>query len=302
MSETKAAEAGESFSCRMSDGAQILVRRCGRIGMPRLVLSHGNGLAIDGYKVFWQLLLDRYEVVLFDFRNHGRNRSPGVAAHHWAGFAADLDRIRDAIDESFGPSRTIGVFHSMAAITSLLHAQDYGWRWQGLLLFDAPLYPPDGHPLQAAGLLHEQRMAAWAATRPARFRSPRELADRFAKSRSLRRWAPESYRLMAEAILRPDSDTGGWMLTCPPELESSVYATNTDQSIWRRLGEVPGPVMLVTSDPDTEGADVNGAINLAAAEAFRLPCAVIPDTTHFLQIERPQACADVLDRFVHGLT
>ena len=38
----------------------------------RLVLSHGNGLAMDGYQVFWRVLLADFEVAIFDFRGHGR--------------------------------------------------------------------------------------------------------------------------------------------------------------------------------------------------------------------------------------
>ena len=50
---------------------------------PRLVLSHGNGLAIDGYLPFWGPLCERYDVILFDFRHHGRNPSNPAWAHDW---------------------------------------------------------------------------------------------------------------------------------------------------------------------------------------------------------------------------
>jgi len=49
------------FEAVMEDGAIIRLRRHGVPGAPRLVLSHGNGLAIDGYFSFWGRLLDRYE-------------------------------------------------------------------------------------------------------------------------------------------------------------------------------------------------------------------------------------------------
>src|ERR1700681_4328727 len=65
------------FEAVMEDGAIIRVRRHGVPGAPRLVLSHGNGLAIDGYFSFWGRLLDRYDVIVYDFRNHGRK-----APHH----------------------------------------------------------------------------------------------------------------------------------------------------------------------------------------------------------------------------
>src|SRR5205807_6398925 len=56
----------------MEDGAIIRIRQHGNLAGPRLALSHGNGLAIDGYLPFWDNLRDRYELILFDFRSEER--------------------------------------------------------------------------------------------------------------------------------------------------------------------------------------------------------------------------------------
>jgi len=45
-----------THSLELSDGAQILLRQHGKAGAPRVILSHGNGLAIDGDAAFWSLL------------------------------------------------------------------------------------------------------------------------------------------------------------------------------------------------------------------------------------------------------
>ena len=45
-----------AFDLTMADGAVIRVRRHGNPDGPRLVLSHGNGFAIDGYLPFWSEL------------------------------------------------------------------------------------------------------------------------------------------------------------------------------------------------------------------------------------------------------
>ena len=55
----------------MADGALIMLRRHGNAAGPRLVLSHGNGLAADLYYPFWSLFTDRYDIILYDFRSHG---------------------------------------------------------------------------------------------------------------------------------------------------------------------------------------------------------------------------------------
>src|SRR5271167_4224222 len=98
----------------MNDGAIIRLRRHGNPAGPRLALSHGNGLAIDGYYSFWRLLLERYDLILFDFRNYGQNPRHNFAQHNWPRFVRDLEQIYSAIQERFGARRTVGVFHSLS--------------------------------------------------------------------------------------------------------------------------------------------------------------------------------------------
>jgi pimeloyl-ACP methyl ester carboxylesterase len=42
-------------------------------GGVRLMVTHGNGFAADAYLPFWQHLTPSYDVLVFDFRNHGQN-------------------------------------------------------------------------------------------------------------------------------------------------------------------------------------------------------------------------------------
>ncbi|HLJ43671.1 MAG TPA: hypothetical protein VKT12_05575, partial [Candidatus Binataceae bacterium] len=90
-----------AFDAIMEDGAVIRVRRHGIAGAPRLVLSHGNALAIDGYFSFWGRLLDRYDVIVYDFRNHGDNPPHHPAHHQWKRFIQDDERIWHAIREQW---------------------------------------------------------------------------------------------------------------------------------------------------------------------------------------------------------
>ena len=65
-------EPSESFDAEMADGAIVRVRRHGNPDGPRLVMAHGNGFAIDAYYPFWRLLTERYDLAIYDQRNHGR--------------------------------------------------------------------------------------------------------------------------------------------------------------------------------------------------------------------------------------
>ena len=96
------------FEAVMEDGAIIRLRRHGVPDAPRLVLSHGNGLAIDGYFSFWGRLLDRYDVIVYDFRNHGQNPPHHPPGHQWKRFIQDDERIWHTIHEQWGAKPMAG--------------------------------------------------------------------------------------------------------------------------------------------------------------------------------------------------
>jgi pimeloyl-ACP methyl ester carboxylesterase len=133
----------------MSDGAIIRVRQYGNRGRLRLALSHGNGLAINAYLPFWDRLALDFELLLFDIRNHGESPLSDLAAHNWQRIAQDMGQIFEGIQNHFGRAPTVGVFHSLSAIAALLHGINAGPTWDALVLFDPPLYPPDGHYIQS---------------------------------------------------------------------------------------------------------------------------------------------------------
>jgi pimeloyl-ACP methyl ester carboxylesterase len=280
----------------MDDGAIIRLRQHGTPGRLRLALSHGNGLAIDGYYPFWHLLTERYELILFDFRNHGQNPLHGFADHRWPCFVEDLENVFAAIQENFGARRTVGVFHSLAAVTASMAAQRYGARWDPLVLFDPPFYPPPGHPVHAAQLSNEDAIAARAERRTTTYADPSKLAESFA--RNLPRWRPEAYQLMARATLRRDPKSGQWVLACPREFEAQVFRSNRNPATWEGLKRMPVAVKLIGADPALPEAGPSAHLGRAAAAEAGLEYEAIPDTTHFLQIEKPYECVVAMESFL----
>src|SRR5579864_2256974 len=231
----------------MEDGAIIRIRQHGNPGGPRLALSHGNGLAIDGYLPFWGLLRERYELILFDFRNHGQNPLHHLEHHNWRQFISDLERVFHLTQEAFGAKQTAGIFHSLSAVSSATHSQRMGKRWDPLVLFDPPFYPRDGHPLRAVQEVNEDDIAARAAPRTPSYSDPMELASQFRKY--LRGWQPEAYEEMARATLRRDDIAGKWVLACPREYEAHIFRSNRDATAWTGLSHMPVPVKLICGDP-----------------------------------------------------
>jgi pimeloyl-ACP methyl ester carboxylesterase len=285
----------------MDDGAVIRIHQHGNPGGPRLALSHGNGLAIDGYLPFWGPLRERYELILFDFRNHGQNPTHRIEHHNWPTFIDDLEHIFHLVQREFGAKRTVGVFHSLSAVSATMHTQRMGRRWDPLVLFDPPFYPHDGHPLRESQATDVDTIARRAERRTPSYKDPLELARQFSKY--FDRWQPGAHELMARATLRRDESSGAYALACPREFEAHVFRSNRDTSVWTGLARMPVAVKLICADPNLEMA-VPALIGKALAEETRVDYEAIPETTHFLQIERPAECIRSMEQFLakNGIT
>jgi len=276
----------------MSDGAIMRVRRHGNAAGPRLLASHGNGFAIDGYFPFWRRLLGDFDLFVFDLRDHGWNPRHDAAAHSQRQMADDLEVVSRAIERHFGRRPTAGAFHSVSGVVSLLHAMTYGWRWDALILFDPPLAPPPGHPLHAVQRDFDLALDAWARQRRERFSSADELAEYFRNARRMRGWVEGAADLMARAITRPDRE--GVMLVCPAAWEAEIYRQNLDSTAWSAVSRFSQELLIVSGDGDLPGADPPARI--AKALQVETSVAVVPvrDTGHLLQIERPEPVERIL--------
>ncbi|MDP7545990.1 MAG: alpha/beta hydrolase [Alphaproteobacteria bacterium] len=294
----KPPDACDSFDLAMDDGAVIHVRRHGNPEGVRLAISHGNGFAIDGYLPFWGPLQERFDLVLFDMRNHGWNAPSGADGHHYAQMARDLDSIHLGITERLGEKTSVGVFHSMSARAAMKQAVEIGWRWDALVLYDPPNVPPPGHRHYEAMGIFERRLMDWAMTRQNRFEEPGELAREYASNRGHSRWVDGAHDLMARSILRRDEAGGGWTLTCQRELEASIYLAAMTLHLWPGANEFGGPVKLVGADPEMKGVPPTALANQALHEECGYAYEAIAGTGHMLQIEKPAECITALTSFL----
>lgn len=286
----------DRLALEMRDGARIVVLRHGNAQGPRLVLSHGNGLASDAYFPFWRLALEHYEVVLFDFRNHGRNPFVAGLDHGYKAFLGDLDEVHRAIAARWGAKTTIGAFHSMSALASLRAAVDGNWHWQALVLFDPPVMPPPGHPSFEEMVRDGRQISEMVAKRVERFADPADLAQAYA--RRFPGWVPGAAELLARAVLRRDDAAGDWVLACPAALESTMYLANRTLHMWPRADELTRPAILIGADPAGSHADSVARSGAALHHDGGIRYATIPDTSHFLQFESPEACYRVMRDFL----
>ena len=282
------------------DGARFRVRRHGVLRGPRLLISHGNNFAVDGYFNFWSRFLGAFDVVAFDMRSHGENPRAEPAHHDYAHMTRDLDAICRAVSEEFGPKPAAGLFHSMSAQCAMLQTLAGKSEFAALVLFDPPNVPRPGHAVRVKMAEYEHKLAHWARHRRAHFGDPLALANDYASTRSGQRWAAGTAELMARAVLQPDPE-GGWALACPKELEASMYLQGIPLGLWPKRRQFAMPIKLIGADPDTPYPAATGLSNRALAAEGGFDYVAIPGTSHLLQLEEPAACADTALEFLGAM-
>jgi pimeloyl-ACP methyl ester carboxylesterase len=275
------------FDLAMSDGAIVRVRRHGNIAGPRLILSHGNGFAIDAYFPFWRRFLDQLEVFVFDQRNHGWNPRHDASGHTLRQMADDMETILRGVETRFGRVQTAGAFHSLSTTVSLLHSMKYGFQWDALILVDPPLAPPPGHPLHNSARNFEFALSEWARQRRRSFASVGELASYFKGTRRMRHWVPGAAELMAQSITRP-SPEGTVELVCPPEFEADIYVQNANSPAWSALPALVNDLFIVSSDYNAPDSDPPGLVSKALNMEFGVAVVPVDKSGHLLQIEQPE--------------
>jgi pimeloyl-ACP methyl ester carboxylesterase len=281
----------------LDDGGEIHIRRHGNPDGVRLVLSHGNGFAINGYFPYWRHLLGKFDVLLFDYRNHGESLPTNPANQNYAQLSRDLHRVIQSIDLQLDHKPSIGIFHSMSARAAMKHAFEFGWCWAALVLFDPPSIPPRGHSTYAAMEESTRRLALWARRRRRHFNAVDELTAEYLKSRATARWVSGAHELMANSILRARPGAEGYELVCNPENEAAIYEEDLTLSLWPKASEFGGPVKLIGCDPKVRGA-ATGLANQALAMEGDYDYGLIEGTGHLLQIEEPEKCTSLTVEFL----
>lgn len=277
---------------RVDGDTVIKVRRHGNPDGPRLVLCHGNGLAIDFYYPFWSLLTDDFDLLMYDLRNHGWNEVGPADNHNVPTIARDQDAILEAIDEHHGPKRKVGVFHSVSALTTLLSPSNCS-GFSALFLFDPPLRKP--------GVSHQEfddasiKTAAMARRRGYQFTSQGAFAELLAFSPHYRQAVAGALLLLAQTTLRESPSGEGLELTCPREYEAQIIEYARLYSVFIDFSEIQCPIKVLGADPTLPYSYLP---TLDLGDIRDVDYDFLPGATHFLQLEQPEACVAILREFL----
>ncbi|MDE0607199.1 MAG: alpha/beta hydrolase [Acidimicrobiaceae bacterium] len=282
----------------MADGTVIGVRRHGNPDGPRLLLSHGTGLAADLYYPYWSQLTDRFDVCIFDLRSHGWNSPSPSAGYNIPTLVNDSQAIAAAVSAAWGAKPSTGVFHSVSTVIALTHQHERP-DFAGLVLFDPPLElsgDADRH-LDEVCL----RQAKRARRRRSHFDSRHELAELLAQAPAYSLMPPRTLALLSETTLRPAAG-GGFELRCPAEQEAQLYEWYFGFAIQANynLEGIDIPLKAIGADPTVRYSFLPG-LDLDTITKFDYD--FLPHKTHFLQLEAPEECAELTVQFLeqHGL-
>lgn len=282
-------------------GASMVVRQHGNTAGPRLLLSHGNGLAIDAYYPFWSLLEQDYELILYDLRNHGWNSVSDVSNHNVVTMVQDLDEVLYSIEQRWGRKPITGVFHSFSAMISLLFtspaiSHSFEHRSHGLdalVLFDPPLHRP-GHSHSEFDAAVEQRARA-VRNRIDRFSSREQFLEMLEFFPSFSRLVPGARELLAQHILKPSESQDGFELRCPKLYEARIVEYIRAFADRADFDHLKCPTKIIGSDPQLPFSYLP-TVDFSAM--LRVDFDFIPDTTHYVQLENPARCAQYVHDFV----
>ncbi len=276
---------------RLDEETVTAVRRHGRPDSPvRLVLTHGNGLAIDAYYPFWSLLADEFDLIVYDVRNHGWNAVGEQTNHNLPAMIHDHDVLAGAIAERYGEKPTVGVFHSLSTIIAILSFAD---PYSGLVLFDPPFCKPAASETEFDAAA--DRATALTRRRAAYFRSEEEFSDLLRFSPVFARVLPGVRELVAATTLRRAADGEGRELRCPREFEAQLSGYVRSFAPLLDLSLLSCPTKVIGADPTLPYAYLP---SFDLKHIRNVDYDFIVDTTHLLQLEKPAECVAMLRDFL----
>jgi len=261
---------------------------------PTLLFAHATGF----HARVWDRViarLPRTHSIALDLRGHGRSEKKPVS--HWRIVGQDQAAIVEALDLR----DIVGVGHSMGAHAMIDAAAACRGRFRRLVLIDPTVAAPDAYQGKA-GLpgFHEGETHP-AAKRRNRFESVEAMIERLGTRSSFPRFEPQIFRDYCEHGLMPAEDGEGFVLSCPPDVEASVYmSSRTNGGVYDNVRSLDIPVLVLRAQAPS--GDMTGPMAFSASPTWPGLVAEFrngreihyPDRTHFLPMEIPDEVAALI--------
>ena len=260
-----------------------------------VVFSHANGFNAMTYRSILGPLSMGLRILAVDLRGHGSSTLPADATkvrRSWDDTRDDLVQLLDVLDQK--PAVLAG--HSLGGAVSILAADIRPQRVKSLVLFDPVILSPWRSfqawlPWNAGRRWREIPIAKGAAKRRPVFDSA-EAAFAAYKGRGAFKTWPETVLADYVAGGFTPTEEGKVTLACAPAWEASNFAAQAND-IWGALRRLKAPLSLYQAETGSACEIGEGGSDLLR----RKPDAkviVVPGTSHFLPMERPDVVRDAL--------
>ncbi|MFC3071413.1 alpha/beta fold hydrolase [Phenylobacterium soli] len=252
-----------------------------------LVFSHANGFNARTYRTILGPLAGEMRILAIDLRGHGATTLPTVieGREGWIEMRDDLLAFLEAATDR--PVALSG--HSMGGTTSLLAAAAQPDRVRRLALLDPVIFES-----AKVADAEESPLAQGAARRRAVFPSKAAVREAYQGRGAFKTWTAEQVADYVEAGFRDTAD-GQVTLTCAPAWEASNFRTH-NYDPFAAFAQSRCPI-------DIRQAEIASTCRLEGHQAGltrdgRITVQVVPGTSHFLPMERPDVVAEALRRAV----
>jgi pimeloyl-ACP methyl ester carboxylesterase len=251
-----------------------------------IVFSHANGYNAAAYRSILQPLSGHVRILALDARGHGASTlpTPIEGREGWHEFRDDLLALIAAACEA--PVVLAG--HSMGGTSSLLSAAARPDRVKALALFDPVIVPSAAQA--DADAMRASPLALGAQKRRATFPSRQAVFDAYRGRGGFRTWSDEQLVDYIEGGFRETAD-GEVTLTCRPDWEASNFATHNYDGLGA-LRQSRCPIRILRAAEGSACRIEGHEAELAATGRIRVE--TVPDTTHFLPMERPELVRETL--------
>lgn len=246
---------------------------------PDVVFLHANGFNARAYRTILSPLADRLRILAPDQRGHGATTlAIDRPRASWLDLKDDLLAFLDAME--IGRVALAG--HSMGGTASLLAAAEAPERVRALALLDPvirPLTPAPFSPEQVGA----SGMVQGALKRRRVFPSRAAAVESYRGRGAFRTWTEAQLADYVEAGFLDQPD-GTVTLACTPEWEVSNYV-NQEHDSWAAFDASRCPIHILRAERESPGRLDEGLDRLQATARIHID--TVPDTTHFLPMERP---------------
>lgn len=264
---------------------------------PQAHFLHGNGFCAGTYSPFIKHLSEELHIFASDIRGHGSSDLPSIQRiRSWTIFAEDLKTL---IEQTMVPP-VIGMGHSLGAVTTYIAAAKYPHLFSSIILIDPVILPNRLlwliAGLKVLGLRGNLPLAKTARRRRRNFRGKEEALRLFTAGRGIfKNWSKEFVHAYLECgLLEKDSQKA--VLKCDPELEAQIFES-VPINVWSYAKKIFCPVLALRGElSDTFLADAAERLKGRISDYELI---TIPNSGHFIPMEKPRACADAISDFVH---